>query len=307
MSTGANVADAFIRAGYVVISITTGKVAHETAIPADCPLRRDYLANLAYEPSDPASVVAALRRFPVRLVGVVSGSELGVEACDRLTELLELPTNGSALSEARRDKSLMQDRVRSAGLRAAKQVRASSWAEVEQFLDWTSMPLVVVKPARSAGSDHVVKAGSTAQARAAFDAILGAPNALGGVNAAVVVQEFLEGKEYVVDSVSRHGVHKVVAIWLYDKRTFCGHDFIYFGQRCISGTDADGPGPGLASYAAAVLDALGMREGAGHAEIIQTPSGPCLVEVGCRPQGNEGPAHARTAKRWLILPCLCFT
>jgi hypothetical protein len=37
------------------------------------------------------------------------------------------------------------------------------------------------------------------------------------MNDAVVVQEYLTGVEYVVDTVSRHGKHKVVALWAYDK------------------------------------------------------------------------------------------
>ena len=46
-----------------------------------------------------------------------------------------------------------------------------------------------------------------------FDKINGAINGLGVVNEGVLIQEFLEGKEYVVDSVSRDGKHKVMAIW----------------------------------------------------------------------------------------------
>ena len=78
----------------------------------------------------------------------------------------------------------------------------------------------------------------------------------------------------------------MVAIWLYDKRRFLGEDFIYFGQGAVSGTEGDGAA--LVAYATQVLDALGIRHGAAHAEIILTPTGPCLVEIGCRPQGNEG-------------------
>ena len=78
------------------------------------------------------------------------------------------------------------------------------------------------------------------QTRVAFDKINGAINGLGLVNEGVLVQgnsvearhlfiphpithslsrtsEFLDGTEYVVDSVSRDGIHKVCAIWEYDK------------------------------------------------------------------------------------------
>lgn len=50
---------------------------------------------------------------------------------------------------------------------------------------------------------------SLVEARRAFDTIIGKVNLFGEVNAKVLVQEFLQGTEYVVDCVSKDGVHKV--------------------------------------------------------------------------------------------------
>jgi uncharacterized membrane protein YgcG len=44
----------------------------------------------------------------------------------------------------------------------------------------------------------------------------------------VLVQEFLVGQEYVVDTVSCNGVHKVMAVWRYDKRPTNGAAFVYY-------------------------------------------------------------------------------
>ena len=71
-----------------------------------------------------------------------------------------------------------------------------------------------------------------------FDKINGAINGLGVVNEGVLVQEFLVGKEYVVDSVSRDGRHKVTAIWEYDKREINGQFNVYFGMK-IRAVDDD--------------------------------------------------------------------
>ena len=43
--------------------------------------------------------------------------------------------------------------------------------------------------------------------------------------------EYLDGTEYVVDSVSRDGVHRICAIWEYDKRSVNGANFVYFGME----------------------------------------------------------------------------
>ena len=45
---------------------------------------------------------------------------------------------------------------------------------------------------------------------------------------AVLVQEWIEGVEYAVDTVSRDGEHKVTAMWRYDKRPVNGGPFVYF-------------------------------------------------------------------------------
>lgn len=40
------------------------------------------------------------------------------------------------------------------------------------------------------------------------------------------VQEYLQGTEYVVDSVSYDGEHRVTAFWKYDKRRANGAQFV---------------------------------------------------------------------------------
>jgi len=119
---------------------------------------------------------------------------------------------------------------------------------------------------------------------------------LGKKNPEVVLQQFLEGKEYVVDTVSLNGVHKCVAVWEYDKRVCNGHDFVYFGARLRSG---DGKiEQELITYQKKVLDALGILHGAGHGEVMYTPEGPRLVEVGARCHGAEG--------NWVPLVNKCY-
>lgn len=58
----------------------------------------------------------------------------------------------------------------------------------------------------------------------------------GGVITCVMMmmQEFLDGEEYVVDSVSLDGEIKTVAVWHYDKRPLNGQFNVYFGQEPVS-------------------------------------------------------------------------
>ena len=170
-----------------------------------------------------ADTVRQLEDLPWKIVAILPGAETGVLLADKLCGRYgggELRDNGEALSLARRNKYVMGETIRKAGVRAVKQTIASDWEQAKEFLrEWNPDPYkVIVKPNQSAGSDDVFLCNSEEDVKRGFDKINGAINGLGVVNEGVLIQEFLEGKEYVVDSVSRDGKHKVMAIWEYDKR-----------------------------------------------------------------------------------------
>ena len=74
--------------------------------------------------------------------------------------------------------------------------------DVEDFLKTESMP-VVVKPVESAGSDGVKLCHTAEEAKEHFSTLMTAQRKVGSQGAAVLCQEFLQGKEYVVDFVTR--------------------------------------------------------------------------------------------------------
>ena len=197
--------------------------------------------------------------------------------------------NGDDLSLARCSKYAMGEAIRGRGVRAVGQAICKDWSNAKAFIDEidAAAPFkIVVKPNQSAGSDDVFLCDSEGDVKRAFDKINGAINGLGVVNEGVLLQEFLCGKEYVVDSVSRDGRHKVTAVWEYDKRHVNDQFNVYFGMklRCVD----DNVMESIVEYQRSVLDALEIRNGPAHAEIMMTDTGPCLVEVGSRCHGGEG-------------------
>lgn len=119
-----------------------------------------------------------------------------------------------------------------------------------------------------------------------FGKVNGHFNGLGHINEGALCQEFLSGTEFVVDGCSRDGVYKVTAIWEYDKRSINGANFVYFGMRLRSGEGMREKA--LIDYSEQVVKALDILHGPSHMEIMFTPTGPCLVEVGSRCHGGEG-------------------
>jgi hypothetical protein len=225
---------------------------------------------------------------------VIAGAETGVELADRLSHHLGLRTNGVLLTEARRNKFTMGETIRRAGIRAAKQLKAKTWAEIESFLtEWNPNPYrVVLKPVESAGSEDVVLCHDITEVQVAFGRIMGKVNGLGLLNNEVLVQEYLEGQEYVVDMVSRDGVHKVVALWECDRRDTNHTSFLCHGLRLVSPDEVNSHSEGsyqqLVAYQHKVLTTLGIFNGPSHGKLKWCHGEPVLVGVTACCHGGEG-------------------
>merc|ERR1711972_493992 len=179
-------------------------------------------------------------------------------------------------SAGRRDKKIQQELVRAAGLRSVRQAGGKQWCDVRAFVDSEPMP-VVVKPTESAGSDGVKLCHTIVEAKEHFQLLMTSQKKVGSQDGAVLCQEFLRGKEYVVDHVSRDGEHKTTMIWVYDKRKANGSAFVYYGMVPV---EADSEiGRQLIPYVRGVLDALGIKHGPSHGEVMMTPTGPCSTMV----------------------------
>jgi hypothetical protein len=248
-----------------------------------------FVANIVHR----GSVEDTMREVAVHNpVAVLAGGELGVELADALSEGLGLASNGTMLSAARRDKFVMVETVGAAGLRAARQLRVGS---VQELADWHRRVggRLVVKPERSAGSDGVQFCESTFEAIGAYRKLLGRPNIFSEPHGSVVVQEYLVGAEYIVDTVSRAGRHHVCDIWRTVRADVNGVFDALAGFYIVprEGAVQDE----LVSYAFQVLDAVGIVHGPAHIEIKMTPEGPCLVEIGARIGGAEIPYFTELA------------
>jgi ATP-grasp domain len=214
---------------------------------------------------------------------VVVGAEPGVPLADALSERLGLPSNGSELSAARRDKNAMNEALRRAGLRTAEALKAADAEEAVAWAEQRGGAPVVVKPLDSAGTDGVSICADAAAISSAFAAQLGRPNALHGANEQLLVQELLEGTQLFVNSISWDGVHHVSEVWR-DNKLRRGANFIYDYEELLprQGEQQDQVVP----YVEAVLDALGIRFGPAHTEVMLTATGPVLVESGARMHGS---------------------
>jgi hypothetical protein len=277
-STGARLAPRFAAAGLPVVHVQSSPRLPDFYARAF--RDGDFVENVVHDGDLGATAARVAAHDPAF---VVVGAEPGVPLADALSERLGLPSNGSAQSAARRDKNAMSEALRSAGLRTAEALKT---AEADEAIAWAAArggAPVVVKPLDSAGTDGVSICADAAAIGAAFAANLGRPNALHGANEELLVQELLEGTQLFVNSVSWDGVHHVSEVWR-DNKLRVGANFIYDYEELLprDGEQQDQVVP----YVESVLDALGIRYGPAHTEVMLTATGPVLVESGARMHGS---------------------
>lgn len=216
------------------------------------------------------------------LAAVVPGCETGVALADSLSEDLGVPSNGRAKSQARRNKFEMVDALCASGVRAARTFRIGSIEELENISKALGLP-AVIKPCESAGSDGVYICKTTAELTAAFKKVHRELNIFGSVNEHVVAQQLLIGKQYIVNTISYEGQHFIAEIWE-DNREDVGSAYIYNYELLLQ--DHGALEQTLIEYTRLVLDALGVRVGPCHVELMVNDGIPTLIEIGARPAGG---------------------
>merc|ERR1712178_364558 len=289
ISTGGTIAAEASSRGYPLVALYDQDLTEDmrSHVP-QCASSLKYAAVVQEEENastkDTAKAVkGAIDDLGLKLGAVICGSEPGVLLADALSCELGVRTNG--VSDGRRDKKRQQELVKAAGLRSVRQAGGTNLSDVKEFLRSEPMP-VVVKPVESAGSDGGKLCQSIEEAEEHFTLLMGSQRKCGSQNAAVLCQEFLRGKEYVIDHVSRDGVHKTTMVWVYDKRKANGGDFVYYGMIPVAIDSKEAQE--MIPYVRGVLDALGIKNGASHGEVMMTQRGPCLVEMNCRAHGGDG-------------------
>jgi biotin carboxylase len=238
-----------------------------------------YAADLGWFP-DLDDAVRALKEAEVDRV--VAGAECGVVLADTLAHELGLPGNEFDGIEARRDKYLMATRLAAAGLAAPVSFNTTDPRAAVEWFTTAGSP-VVVKPAASAGTDNVHICSTAEEVRSACAAVMRSNDYFGNPNPSAVVQKFLAGTEYIVNTVSVDGVQKVSDVWLSAKTAGPTGAPLYDYQQPLPMT-----APHVAElidYVVSAVTALGITNGAAHSEVMLTEDGPVLIETGARLMG----------------------
>lgn len=247
-------------------------------------MRHDYAAMFTAQGGLDA---LAERLAPLAPCCVMPGCEMGVETAELLAARLGLPGNDPATSRNRRDKLAMHEALAAAGLPALASRATADPDEALAFAESLGQWPVVLKPLRSAATEGVTFCRDADELRRALGLLLGTQTQFGETNLQVLVQQCAHGREFVVNTVSRQGRHVITDIWEYHKIPTPGGAPLY--DRTMLVRELGPEHHALVDYTLAALDALGVRFGPAHTEVMLTARGPVLIESGARPMGGSVP------------------
>ena len=236
---------------------------------------------------------------------VLPGSELGVELASKLSNDLDLYSNPIESLPAMTQKDEMQNALKKAGIRSIKGKVIYSVEEALDYYEKSGLKEVVVKPIRGSGSVGVAICTNKEELREAIKNTFIETNTrnwcasslkdiktkntqdenIDDESVAIVVQERINGPEYIVNTVSSNGKHRITAIWSYKKIKTTENHYIYQHMEAIDELDISQAE--MIEYAYQVADAIGVKYGAIHGEYMIDEKGPVLIEVNCRPCGGS--------------------
>ena len=215
---------------------------------------------------------------------VACGCELGVPLTDKLAKAIGAPGNSASTTDFRRDKSLMQAALKKNNVRHIRSRQITTSAEAVEFADEIGNYPIVLKPILSSGSDGLHFCRNKGELEKWTGNMLGQKNWSGGINRELLVQEYISGTEYIVNCISRNGIHVMTDMWVYNKVPVGDSGICYDSIRLIRKPDERCRK--MVEYIYQALTALGFEYGPSHSELFWDENGPVLVETGARPMGG---------------------
>jgi biotin carboxylase len=221
----------------------------------------------------------AARHDPAHVLHL--GSEATQLAVCEQAEVMGLALNSPCSLAQINDKAAMRALLTARGISPVISIEAGSAFEAEQILRERAELPVVVKPTRLDGSRAVRLIERPGD-------IDGWREELAGLDyrESVLIEEYLRGPEFSVETITAHGVHHVVGITA--KRLGRPPHFVEMGHV----HPAPLPGEARAAISELVvtyLEATGYRFGPAHTEVILTGAGPRIVESQARLGGDRIP------------------
>lgn len=223
----------------------------------------------------------------VKPVFILYVSEASVELASRLSSDLGLPGNDYKYVDFYTKKDAMQTALKEYGIRYIKGEVAHDVKEaIDIYHKFGDRP-VVLKALRGAAAANLKFCNSEEDIKEYADTFFSSTNSFtGNKENEVLVQEFVSGDEYVVNTMTVNGKSIVVGLWKYELTFIEGHP-IFSGFQSYTPEEFNFIGLSeLIQYAYDANKALKITNGPAHCEFFVDDRGPVLIEANCRMMGG---------------------
>jgi biotin carboxylase len=269
--------EAFIREchdrGWTVLLLTAEKLAG-AAWPRDAV---EEVFTVARDPSDEEFRIAAARIARRRRIDrVVALDDFDVEAGAMLREFLQLPGFGRTVAARFRDKLTMRTTAHRLGIRVPEFSPLFNDSEIDEWAARVQPPWVV-KPRSSAAATGIRKVAN-------LDELWRAIEALGDRRADCLVEQFVTGDVYHVDSIVSNGAVVFAVASKYGRPPMqIAHDGGVFTTRLLP--DASPEASQVLDFNERLLTGFELDRGVSHSEYIGSPDGVTFLETSARVGG----------------------
>jgi biotin carboxylase len=212
-----------------------------------------------------------------RVVGILEGVQ---EALGAVRDHYGLPGEGRATTRRFRDKGLMKDALRAAGLPTAAHARLRSRQDAHDFAARHGFPFVL-KPAAGSGCLGTYRVNSQAALHQALAATRPTPDA------PVLAEEFLEGREYSFETLTVGGEPRFFSINHYHPTPLEVTQSPWLQWTVTMPRRLEGMDLAIRTGLEAVRK-LGLADGMTHMEWFRRPDGRIAIgEIAMRPPGAQ--------------------
>jgi len=231
-------------------------------------------------------IAGAMTKAGGTVAGIIPTNEPSEEIACRLAERFNVPHNDPDIAAIRWNKAKVKELAQTAGLRVPKFKECHNHNDVKLFARELTYP-AIIKPPEGAASLNVFNCNSITELLRKHDIITSTPDDFGNTPSYSVVEEYIGGKEYQVNTFSDGKNARVTDIYLTDKIDTQYASNLYYNEWLINPHDPSVTE--LVDYVEKVAQATGIKYGPAHIEIKVDGKGPALIEAQARFGGGGHP------------------
>lgn len=234
---------------------------------ADIPLNIDTLDKKS-------SLQAAIK---YNIDAILTTSDYPVRTVAYICEKMNLYGLTVKAAEICTNKFLLREQMRTNGIRTPKYWSACNYEKAKNILNRVKFP-IIVKPVDSSASRGVSKVNNKTEFKMAFEEAFGYSK-----SGLVLVEEFIGGNEYSVETLTQYDKTYVIAI---TEKTTTGSPYFIEERHVVPADLNEEQNEKISNLILKTIKVIGINNSSSHIELKYTDKGPVIIEVAARLGGD---------------------